>query len=296
MTQLLNLFKRLTFMSGMSSALGRKRKAGDALVASAVENQCSLCSERFDAVDHVPRLLTCGHHFCSACLSSSVRKSSARKWCIACPTCQAETSVAGGKVSALPQHLSVAPMELVEFGSRQHLRDWLAANLGRSAGVWAVYPRARRGASDLSWETLVEECLCFGWIDSTAGKVDDLRTRTYISPRRRRSGWSRRNQTLVDVLLSKGLMHESGIAAVTAAKADGSWSLFDLAEDLVIPQDLEHAFAADPTARSGFDEYPARTRKSLLQWFYMARTEVTRRRRSAAIAEAASQGARPKGF
>jgi uncharacterized protein YdeI (YjbR/CyaY-like superfamily) len=279
------------------SSKGRKRKAGDALVAAAVDkHQCSMCIERFDAVEHVPRLLTCGHHFCSKCLTSSVRKSSARKWCIACPTCQDETSVASGNVAALPEHSTVASMEWVEFGSRQHLRDWLAANLGRSVGVWAVYPKTRRGASDLSWETLVEECLCFGWIDSTAGKVDDLRTRTYISPRRRRSGWSRRNQTLVDVLLNKGLMHESGIAAVAAAKADGSWSLFDLAEDLIIPQVLEQAFAADPRAKSGIDEYPARTRKSLLQWYYTARTDVTRQRRSAAIAEAASQGVRPKGF
>ncbi len=91
-------------------------------------------------------------------------------------------------------------------------------------------------------------------------------------------------------------MHESGIAAVTAAKADGSWSLLDLAEDLVIPQDLERAFAANPKARSGFEEYPARTRKSLLQWYYTARTEVTRQQRSATIAEAASQGMKPKGF
>jgi uncharacterized protein YdeI (YjbR/CyaY-like superfamily) len=277
------------------SSKGLKRKAGNALVAASVDEfRCSACSEHFDVIERVPRLLTCGHHFCSACLTSLVRKSSARKSSIVCPTCHAETSVASGNVSALPKHFYVASKEWIEFGSRQLLREWLAANHGRSVGVWAVYHRA--GASDLSWKTLVEECLCFGWIDSTSGKVDDFRTRTYISPRRRRSGWSRRNQTLVNELLSKGRMHESGIAAVTAAKADGSWSLLDLAEDLVIPQDLERAFAANPKARSGFEEYPARTRKSLLQWYYTARTEVTRQQRSATIAEAASQGMKPKGF
>jgi len=186
--------------------------------------------------------------------------------------------------------------EWVEFGSRQLLRDWLAANHDSSPGVWAVYPRARLGVSDLSWESLVEECLCFGWIDSLPGKVDDLRTRTYISPRKRRSGWSRRNQTLIEMLLSEGRLHESGAAAVIEAKANGSWSLFDLAEDLVIPQDLEQVFVMNPAARAGFDEYPERTRKSLLQWYYTARTEATRRRRCAVIAEAALQGVRPKGF
>jgi len=67
----------------------------------------------------------------------------------------------------------------------------------------------------LMWWTLVEECHCFGWIDSLPGKLDDLGTRTYISPRKRRSGWS----------------------------------LFDLDEDLVIPQDLEQAFARNPAGR-----------------------------------------------
>jgi len=186
--------------------------------------------------------------------------------------------------------------EWVEFRSRQHLREWLAANHDRSAGVWAVYARARLGISDLSWESLVEECLCFGWIDSLPGSVDDTRTRTYISPRKRRSGWSRRNQELVAMLLGEGRMHESGVAAVAVAKANGSWSLFDLAEDLVIPQDLEQAFASHPEARAGFHDYPERTRKSLLQWYYTARSETTRLRRCATIAEAAAQGVRPKGF
>ena len=48
------------------------------------------------------------------------------------------------------------------------------------------------------------------------------------------------------MLLSDGRMHKSGAAAVIAAKAEGSWSLLDLAEDLVIPQDLEQALAGYP--------------------------------------------------
>lgn len=150
--------------------------------------------------------------------------------------------------------------------------------------------------SDLSWDALVEECLCFGWIDSLPGKVDAQLTRTYISPRKPRSGWSRRNQTLVESLLDQGRMHEAGAAVVNAAKADGSWSLFDLAEDLVVPQELESEFAGNPDARTGFDAYPERTRKWLLQWYYSARTEATRSKRVTVIVDSASKGIKPKGF
>ena len=101
---------------------------------------------------------------------------------------------------------------------------------------------------------------------------------------------------MVEWLLSDGRMQKSGAATVIAAKADGSWSLLDLAEDLVIPQDLEQALAGTPKAQAGFDRYPERTRKSLLQWYYSARKEETRRRHCEAIVDAASQGVRPKGF
>lgn len=91
-------------------------------------------------------------------------------------------------------------------------------------------------------------------------------------------------------------MHSSGLAVVSAAQADGSWSLFDLAEDLIIPSDLADDFDVDPTARAGFDAYPERLRKSLLQWYYSAKTDQTRSNRREAIVEAASRGERPKGF
>lgn len=190
----------------------------------------------------------------------------------------------------------VSDREWVEFATRADLRNWLEQNHGHTVGIWAVYPRGRAEESDLSWESLVEECLCFGWIDSLPGKVDEHRTRTYISPRKKGSGWSRRNQVLIEKLTKEGRMHSSGSAVVSAAQADGSWSLFDLAEDLVIPADLAVDFDANPMARVGFDAYPERLRKSLLQWYYSAKSEETRKKRRGAIVDSALRGERPKGF
>lgn len=91
-------------------------------------------------------------------------------------------------------------------------------------------------------------------------------------------------------------MHAAGAAVVSAAKADGSWSLFDLAEDLVIPQELDAELSGNAVARAIFDAYPERTQKSLLQWYYSARTDATRRKRVESIMDAASKGLKPKGF
>lgn len=124
----------------------------------------------------------------------------------------------------------------VFFQDRASLRLWLSQNQAQTQGVWALHYKKTTGLSDLSWEAIVEECLCFGWIDSVPGKVDELKTKIYISPRKPTSGWSSRNKQLVLDLIARGIMTEHGLSAIELAKANGSWNRFDLSEALVPPK------------------------------------------------------------
>ncbi len=56
----------------------------------------------------------------------------------------------------------------------------------------------------------------------TAGTLDDDRTRTYVAPRRRRSGWARSNERRVVALEREGLTTDAGRRVIAAAQADGS--------------------------------------------------------------------------
>ncbi len=78
----------------------------------------------------------------------------------------------------------------------------------------------------------MEEALCFGWIDSTAGTLDDEHTMQWFAPRKPRSGWSKPNKERVERLLAAGLMAPAGLAKIEAAQADGSWSALDAIEAL----------------------------------------------------------------
>jgi uncharacterized protein YdeI (YjbR/CyaY-like superfamily) len=171
----------------------------------------------------------------------------------------------------------------ISFSSRADLRLWLAENHQRPKGIWAVYHKQSTGLSDLSWDALVEECLCFGWIDSVPGKVDDLRTKIYISPRKPGSGWSARNKAKIIELQALGLIETSGLQAIERAKSSGSWTLFDLAEAQVVPEVLSAVFASNSELAEAWGLLTDAQRKAKLQNFYLAKSDATRDKRVAEI-------------
>jgi len=173
--------------------------------------------------------------------------------------------------------------EEVFFSNRGELRTWLSENYAREEGVWAIFFKKSSGLSDLSWEAIVEECLCFGWIDSLPGKVDESRTKIYISPRKANSGWSRRNKNLLIGLEQRGLIEAPGTAAIERAKANGSWERFDLAEELVLPVELKAALEMDAKLLSLWDSLSEAKKRQSLQQIYDARTESTRVKRINAL-------------
>lgn len=173
--------------------------------------------------------------------------------------------------------------EEIFFENRASFRAWLTENHTRKEGIWAVYFKKSGGLSDLGWDEVVEECLCFGWIDSLPGKVDETRTKLYIAPRKHNSGWSRRNKGVIEVLIGRGLMAEAGIAAIERAKANGSWNRFDLAEDLVIPSELAGAFTSDFSFKAAWDALTESKQRQYLQQIHNTKSVETRIRRIEAV-------------
>jgi uncharacterized protein YdeI (YjbR/CyaY-like superfamily) len=71
-------------------------------------------------------------------------------------------------------------------------------------------------------------------------------------------------------------MQPAGLAKVEEAKADGSWSLLDEVEELVVPQDLLEALAGLPPAEQNFRDFPRSARRGILEWVLQAKRPETR--------------------
>ena len=72
----------------------------------------------------------------------------------------------------------------VEISSSEALRSWLMKNHGQTKSVWLVtYKKSEPGKYVSRWDVL-DELICFGWIDGIRRKLDDKRTMQLISQRR----------------------------------------------------------------------------------------------------------------
>jgi uncharacterized protein YdeI (YjbR/CyaY-like superfamily) len=184
----------------------------------------------------------------------------------------------------------------LEITSRDQWREWLAAHHANSPGIWLVTYKRADPERHVPYEAVVEEALCFGWIDSLARTLDHERAMLLFTPRRPGSRWSRLNKQRVARLEAAGLIEPGGAAAIEAARADGSWTALDDVEDLVVPPDLAEAFTARPGAAEHWERFPRSVKRAILVWILDAKRAATRSSRIEEIAAEAAHGRRPPRF
>jgi uncharacterized protein YdeI (YjbR/CyaY-like superfamily) len=188
---------------------------------------------------------------------------------------------------------ALADAPQVEADDRATWRAWLEANHASSTGAWLITWRPSSGRRSLDYEAAVEEALCFGWVDSTGGRIDDERGRLYFAPRKPGSGWAATNKARVERLIADGRMAPAGLAAIERAKANGSWELLDSVERMEVPHDLATALGARPPAADHFAAWPPSVRKQILTSLVQAKRPETRAERIRKFTEAAARNERP---
>lgn len=104
---------------------------------------------------------------------------------------------------------------LLEYSDRRELRQWLEVHHGTATHCWvAAYRSKVPKATALPYLEIVEEALCFGWIDSTNKRLPDGRLAQRLSPRRKGSHWTDLNRQRCADLEQRGLMTDAGRKAL----------------------------------------------------------------------------------
>lgn len=191
--------------------------------------------------------------------------------------------------------------EQVTVTSRAQWRRWLAKHHDSSPGIWLVRYKRGSGHQHVTYDDVVDEALCFGWVDSRPRTLDDERSQLLLTPSKATSRWSAVNKERVERLTREERMEPAGLAVVQAAKRSGSWDALNAVEQLAEPSDLAQALDDDPAARMQWDAFPRSTKRAILEWVTTAKAPVTRRRRidetvsEARVGRRANQWRQPKG-
>jgi uncharacterized protein YdeI (YjbR/CyaY-like superfamily) len=180
----------------------------------------------------------------------------------------------------------------IEVKSRAQLRAWLKINHQSHRSVWCVTWKKASGAWHVPYSDIVDEVLCFGWIDSLPRALDADRTMLLLSPRKPKSNWSLINKTRVAGLTADGLMSAAGLRAVEEAKSNGKWSFLEDVDKLTVPQDLASALAATQFAQANWDAFPRSVRRGILEWIKNAKAAETRAKRISETAQLAGKNVR----
>lgn len=184
--------------------------------------------------------------------------------------------------------------ETFQPNSPKASRAWLEKNHLIEDAVWLVYKSKKSNIDSITWSKAVHVALCFGWIDSKRIKIDEETSHQFFTKRKPNSTWSKINKEKVETLMKQGLMTKAGLTCIEIAKQNGSWSILDEVEALVIPPDLSAAWANLPVAQEFFFGLSKSNQKILLSWLVLAKTQQTRQKRITEIVECAAQHLKPK--
>ena len=172
----------------------------------------------------------------------------------------------------------------VEISSAEDLRSWLTENHTQQESVWLVtYKKSVPKKYVSRWEVL-DELLCFGWIDGIRRKLDINRTMQLISPRKAEH-WARTYKERAAKLIDEGKMHESGFKSIELSKSYGLWNFMDDVDNLIIPEDLSYELSKRKGAAEFFESINDSSKRFVLRWIKLAKTEKTRNNRIKKIAE-----------
>ncbi|MBI3786846.1 MAG: YdeI/OmpD-associated family protein [Ignavibacteriales bacterium] len=130
--------------------------------------------------------------------------------------------------------------------NRKDWRNWLSKNHSTAKEIWLVYYKKDSGKPRIPYNDSVEEALCYGWIDSTAKKIDEERFAQRFTPRRAGSPLSQMNRERVRRLIRAKKMTKAGLKAIEG----------QLNKRFTIASDILSSLKKNDDAWKNFQKFP----------------------------------------
>ena len=143
-------------------------------------------------------------------------------------------------------------MEITEVfypKTRADWRKWLSDNYQTKTEIWLRRFKKATGKPSISYDDLVEECLCFGWIDGVIKKLDEESNVQRITPRRKKKSFlSELNRQRIWKLHRQGLIIPGALEVIQDQVGSPD-------DPLEIPDWIAEQLQADPKVWETFQGF-----------------------------------------
>ena len=180
--------------------------------------------------------------------------------------------------------------------SKVSFRNWLIENHEKEQNVWLIIYKKDSETPSITYDQALDEALCFGWVDSSIKKNDEVSFLQYFAKRNPKSNWSKVNKLKIERLMQEGLMMEAGLKMIAIAKESGTWTALDDVENLINPPDLQAELDKSTLAQEYFDLFPRSVKRGILEWLLNAKQLETRTKRISEIVSKAERNERANQF
>lgn len=171
-------------------------------------------------------------------------------------------------------------LPILYFESQAAWETWLEEHQADSQGLWLKISKKGSNFASVSYAQALEVAICYGWIDSQKGAMDDDFWLQRFTPRGPRSKWSKRNCMIADQMIRQGRMKAAGLREVELAKQDGRWeAAYASQSKITIPEDFQTELNKHPEAKEFFATLDSANRYAILYRLQTAKKPETRLRR-----------------
>ena len=173
-------------------------------------------------------------------------------------------------------------MDLVFVKTRQQWRKWLEKNHATKKEAWVVFYKKHTGKKGASYLDVLEEALCFGWIDGPLKRIDGEKHAIKFTPRRKHSVWAESNVERAQRMIKLGKMTPAGLEAFQGHESRR------VPKVISMPADLEKALKKNRKAWENFQKFAPSHRKHYFWWIMSAKRPETRGRRISEVVKRAA--------
>jgi len=162
--------------------------------------------------------------------------------------------------------------------SRDDFRNWLKSNHNKENKVSIILHKRRTGKPAPTHRELMEEAICFGWIDTIIKRLDENRYMRNFARRNKNSRWSKNTLSYAKKLIEEGKMTPYGMEFYKLGLQRPTHD-HGIPKNPGIPDELKKALAKDKKARDNHSKFPPSAKRMIYRWILHAKLPETRKKR-----------------